>query len=57
MSPSPLPPRAPLSSLDLDLIAQRILTLAEVATLEHLQLLLNSQAASMLHLAPDTDSA
>jgi len=36
------------NTLDLELIAQRVLKLAEIATLEHLQLLLQSQAQSLL---------
>jgi hypothetical protein len=34
--------------IDLELIAQRILKLAEIATLEHLELLLESQAGGIL---------
>ena len=41
------PTNAPL---DLDLIAQRVLKLAEIATLEHLEALLNSQADGLLTL-------
>jgi len=54
MSPTPAP-RAVLESLDLELVAQRILKLAELATLEHLQALLNSQAGAML-LAQDGEA-
>ncbi|HVT80261.1 MAG TPA: hypothetical protein VHM90_06345 [Phycisphaerae bacterium] len=36
------------TTLDLELIAQRVLKLAEIATLEHLELLLQSQAHSLL---------
>jgi hypothetical protein len=43
--------------LDLELIAQRILKLAEVATLEHLELLMNSQARQILDLAREADAA
>jgi hypothetical protein len=39
----------PGRTLDLELIAQRILKLAEIATLEHLESLMNSQAQGMLH--------
>lgn len=42
-------------SLDLELIAQRILKLAEIATLEHLEMLLQSQAQGVLELT-GTDS-
>ena len=41
------------ASRDLDLIAQRILKLAEIATLEHLESLLASQAQGMLLLAQE----
>jgi hypothetical protein len=34
--------------LDLELIAQRIIKLAEVAMLEHLEMLMRSQAAAMV---------
>jgi hypothetical protein len=37
-----------MPTLDLELIAQRVLKLAEIATLEHLELLLQSQAKSLL---------
>ena len=40
---------------DLDLIAQRILKLAEIATLEHLESLLASQAQGMFLLAQEAD--
>jgi hypothetical protein len=33
-----------MQSVDLELIAQRVLKLAEIATLEHLEMLLQSQA-------------
>jgi hypothetical protein len=39
---------------DLELIAQRVLKLAEIATLEHLQGLLDSQAEGVLRLARGT---
>ncbi len=35
-------------TIDLELIAQRVLKLAEIATLEHLQGLLESQAEGLL---------
>jgi hypothetical protein len=43
MSPSP--------TVDLELVAQRILKLAEIATLEHLEALLRSQAQGILDQA------
>jgi hypothetical protein len=43
-------------SPDLELVAQRIVKLAEIATLEHLELLLSSQAKGMLMLAQETDA-
>ena len=45
-----------LDSLDLDLIAQRLLRLAEIATLEHLESLMNSQAHNMLELFSDAEA-
>ncbi len=36
--------------LDLELIAQRVLKLAEIATLEHLEMLLQSQAHALLEI-------
>ena len=42
-------------STDLDLIAQRIVKLAEIATLDHLEMLLASQAKGMLQLAQELD--
>jgi hypothetical protein len=44
-------------SIDLDLVAQRILKLAEIATLEHLEGLLNSQAGTMLERLADSEAA
>ena len=43
--------------LDLELIAQRILKLAEIATLEHLEQLMQSQAQAVLELARQADEA
>jgi len=48
---------ASAGSPDLDLIAERILKLAEIATLEHLQSLAESQAAGVLKLAQEADAA
>ena len=42
--------------VDLQLVAQRILKLAEIATLDHLEMLLQSQAQGMLELASQTDA-
>jgi len=53
---APLRSDPTLDSLDLDLIAQRLLRLAEIATLEHLEVLMNSQAHSMLELFSDSDA-
>jgi hypothetical protein len=44
-------------TLDLELIAQRILKLAEIATLEHLESLLQSQAQGMLNLVRNVERA
>jgi hypothetical protein len=44
-------------AIDLDLVAQRILKLAEIATLEHLEVLLNSQAGTMLEALAESDAA
>jgi hypothetical protein len=44
------------NDLDLELIAQRILKLAEIATLEHLQQIAQSQAAGVLDLATESDA-
>ena len=38
----------PTAPIDLELIAQRVLKLAEIATLDHLQALQNSQADALL---------
>jgi hypothetical protein len=38
-------------TMDLELISQRVLKLAEIATLEHLQGLLDSQAEGVLAMA------
>ena len=48
---------ASAGSPDLELIAERILKLAEIATLEHLQSLAESQAAGVLKLAQEADAA
>jgi hypothetical protein len=50
MLPAPNP-------LDLELIAQRILQVAEIAALEHLERLLGSQAQGVLELALEMDAA
>ena len=42
---------------DLELIAQRILKLSEIATLEHLEQLLASQAHAILELAQPAENA
>jgi hypothetical protein len=42
---------------DLELIAQRVLKLAEIATLEHLQQLLASQAQGLLDRQPEMEEA
>jgi len=44
------------NDLDLELIAQRILKLAEIATLEHLQQIAQCQAAGVLDLATESDA-
>ena len=49
-----LPVRYPL---DLELMAQRIVKLAEIATLEHLERLLDSQAQGVLELVQEMESA
>jgi hypothetical protein len=43
-------------AIDLDLVAQRIGKLAEIATLEHLESLLCSQADGLLNLRADMDA-
>jgi hypothetical protein len=43
--------------VDLELIAQRILKLAEIATLEHLAQLRQSQAQGVLDLNQETEPA
>ena len=45
------------NDLDLELIAQRILKLAEIATLEHLEQIAASQAAGVLELAAEPEAA
>jgi len=40
-------------SLDIELIAQRVLKLAEIATLEHLEALARSQADGLMDLAEE----
>ena len=45
------------ASLDMELISQRILKLAEIATLEHLNSLVASQADGLLALTGDLESA
>lgn len=44
------------NDLDLELIAQRILKLAEIATLDHLEQIVQSQAAGVLDLASDSEA-
>ena len=39
------------NTVDLELIAQRVLKLAEIATLEHLQGLMESQAVGVVRMA------
>jgi hypothetical protein len=43
--------------IDLELIAQRILKLAEIATLEHLEQISQSQAAGVLELTTESEAA
>ncbi len=45
------------NDLDLELIAQRILKLAEIATLEHLEQISQSQAARVLELVRESEAA
>jgi hypothetical protein len=45
------------NDLDLELIAQRILKLAEIATSEHLEQISRSQAARILELANESETA
>jgi hypothetical protein len=40
---------------DLELIAQRVLKLAEIATLEHIESLLRGQAGDVLEMAGDRE--
>lgn len=40
--------------LDMELIAQRVLALAEIATLEHVDMLLASQARAMVEAPGDS---
>lgn len=42
--------------VDIELIAQRILKLAEISTLEHLEAMARSQAEGLLMLANDFES-
>jgi hypothetical protein len=44
------------ATVDLDLIAQRVLKLAEIATLDHLEALLESQAEGLLEWAAQQDA-
>jgi hypothetical protein len=43
--------------LDLEVIAQRILKLAEIAMLEHLEQLMDSQAQGLLPLTQEAEAA
>lgn len=45
------PPTCPAPPIDLELVAQRIGKLAEIATLEHLASLLSSQADGLMELS------
>ena len=45
------------NNLDLELIAQRIIKLAEIASLEHLEQLLQSQAQGILDLRRELEDA
>jgi hypothetical protein len=45
------------NKLDLELIARRILKLAEIAALEHLERIMDSQAQDVLRLAQETETA
>jgi hypothetical protein len=44
-------------NLDMELIAQRILKLAEIAMLEHLEQLMESQAQGVLKLVQEMETA
>lgn len=44
-------------TLDLELIAQRIIKLAEIATLDHLEQLMRSQAQGILELTRELEDA
>ena len=50
-----MPPSEP--DYDVELIAQRIIKLAEIATLEHLQQILDSQAQGVLELRRELEDA
>lgn len=41
------------SPIDIELIAQRVLKLAEIATLEHLEALVRSQAEGLMEVRED----
>lgn len=56
MSPTRPMTHVTLDAIDLDLVAQRVLKLAEIATLEHLESLLNSQAGTMLEALAESDA-
>lgn len=44
-----------MQSVDLELIAQRVLKLAEIATLEHLEMLMQSQAKTILAIQAEEE--
>lgn len=44
-----------MQSVDLELIAQRVLKLAEIATLEHLEMLMQSQAKMILAIQAEEE--
>lgn len=46
---------ARMQSVDLELIAQRVLKLAEIATLEHLEMLMQSQAKTILAIQAEEE--
>ena len=47
---NPTTPSAASTAIDVELIAQRILKLAEIATLEHLEAVAQSQANGLVEL-------
>ena len=56
MKPADTSNNAPLP-VDLDLVGQRIVKLAELSMLEHLEALMRSQADSLLALVRDIETA